>query len=169
MTEEHIKEKISLAYIRAVSAAAGFTCEIKQEDYGIDGSINYIRYFPERNSCRDCGIAIDFQAKSTVNAFFKNDELFYDLKIKNYLDLIDTNVGRQRILILYLLPPDSEEWINITPEMTILKKCAYWCSLRGQSQRNNEATVRIKIPTSQILTKDSLIQMMDVVKAGGWL
>lgn len=167
MVETHIKEELSVSYTKAVSASAGMTCDIRQRDYGIDGSINDVVYIPSRKGYRESGFAIDFQLKSTVTAEIVNDKVVYDLEIKNYKDLIETHVGRQRILILYILPEEKEDWVDISSERTVLKKCAYWCSLRGLQDVNNHSTVRIKIPVSQLLTKDELIRIMNIIKEGG--
>ncbi|WP_270853504.1 DUF4365 domain-containing protein [Roseburia hominis] len=166
MDETHIKEELSVSYVKAVSASAGMTCDIRDRDYGIDGSINDIVYRSSRKRYTESGFAIDFQLKSTVTAEIVNNKVVYDLEVKNYKDLIERNVGRQRILILYVLPEEENQWVSISSEKTVLKKCAYWCSLRGLQDVNNSARVRIKIPDSQLLTRDELIRIMNIVKKG---
>ena len=169
MTESHIKQELNISYIKAVSASAGMTCEIRGQDYGIDGSIHDIVYDKKRRSYRDSGFGIDFQLKATVNAHLKSGVFLYDLEVKNYLDLIKTDVGRSRILILYVLPRDKTEWVNVSHEETTMKKCAYWCSLRGFPEVDNYKTVRIKVPEKQLLTSTELGRLMNIVKGGGWL
>lgn len=169
MTEAHIKQELSISYMKAISASAGMTCEIRGIDYGIDGSIHDIVYDARRRAYRDSSFGIDFQLKSTVNAHLKNDTFLYDLESKNYLDLINMNVGRSRILILYVLPRDKMQWVEVSHTETIIKKCAYWCSLRGLPEVENTNTVRIKVPANQLLTSDELKRLMGIVKGGGWL
>jgi len=169
VVETHVKEELSVSYTKAVSASAGMTCDTRYRDYGIDGSINDIVYIPSRKKYRESGFAIDFQLKSTVTADIVDDKVIYDLEVKNYRDLIDSEVGRQRILILYVLPEEKNEWVVVSPEETVLKKCAYWCSLMGLQDVENTAKVRVKIPITQLLTSDELKRIMNIIKEGEFI
>lgn len=166
MFETHIKEELSKSFANVVSATAGVNCQFYDRDYGQDGSFEDVKYYKDRKSYRQTGFGIDFQLKSTVNATAKDGFYIYDLEMKNYLDLIETKVGRPRILILYILSKEKEEWLKVTNSETILKKCAYWCSLRGLPSVNNKKKVRIKIPESQLLTAEELKRLMETVKGG---
>lgn len=166
MTEAHIKEDISMAYIKQIAAYAGLSCSDENRDYGIDGYINDIEYSADRKRHWQTGFRIEFQLKSTINAKSKNGVILYDLEAKNYRDLISTYVGANRILILYIMPREREKWLEFTNEQTILKKCAVWCSLRGLPDIDNKKTVRIHIPENQILTSEELVKLMRCVKRG---
>lgn len=166
MFESHIKEELSKSYANAISAAAGISCQFYERDYGQDGAFEDVAYYEDRKAYRQTGFGIDFQLKATINAIAQNGGYSYDLEIKNYLDLIDTNVGRPRILVLYILPKEKGEWVKVTNSETLLKKCAYWCSLRGLPRVNNKEKVRIHIPESQLLTVEELKRLMENVKGG---
>lgn len=166
MFETHIKEELSKSFTKAVSAAAGINCQFYERDYGQDGVFEEVMYCAERKAYRQTGFGIDFQLKATINATAKNGFYIYDLEVKNYLDLIDTKVGKPRILILYVLPKDKEEWIKVTESETQLQKCAYWCSLRGHPYVNNRSKVRVTIPESQLFTIEELKRLMENVKEG---
>ena len=169
MTDEHIKEELSFAYTQAISAFAGMGCEQRRKDYGIDGSIKDIKYSTVRKRFAESGYSIDFQLKSTVNAKIKNGIILYDLEVKNYKDLIDTEVGTPRILILYCLPKEKDKWVEALNDELKLRKCAYWCSLRGLPDVNNKHRVRIKFSENQRFTSDELIRLMNLVKGGATL
>lgn len=169
MFETHIKEELSKSFANAVSAAAGISCNFYERDYGQDGSFEDIKYYCDRKAYRQTGFGIDFQLKATVNATAKDGFYIYDLEMKNYLDLIDTEVGRPRILILYILPREKGEWVKVTDSETTLKKCAYWCSLRGFPRVHNKGKVRVKIPENQLLSAQELKRLMESVKGGGVL
>nr|WP_308000292.1 DUF4365 domain-containing protein [uncultured Merdimonas sp.] len=166
MTDGHIKEELSFAYTQAISAYAGMGCEQRRRDYGIDGSINDIKYSNTRKRYAESGYSIDFQLKATVNAKIKNGIILYDLEIKNYKDLIETEIGTPRILILYCLPREKDEWVDVLNDELKLRKCAYWCSLRGLPDVNNKKKVRIKFPEEQRFTSEELIRLMSLVKGG---
>lgn len=169
MTEQHIKEELSFAYTQAISAYAGMKCEQRTKDYGIDGSIHDIKYYKARKRYGESGFSIDFQLKATVNAKIVRGIIKYDLEVKNYRDLIDTEVGNPRILILYCLPREKEEWVNILNDELKLRKCAYWCSLRGYPDVANKERIRIAFPDTQRFTTDELIRLMGLVKGGAAL
>jgi hypothetical protein len=167
--DSHIKEGLSKSYIMAVAHMAGYSYEIPHQDYGIDGTIREVQFrqLPDgKKRYHDTGFNIDFQLKASENFIVENGIIKYDLEAKNYNDLVDTEVGTQRILILFTLPKDRNEWLNINRENTVLKNCAWWCSLIGKPPTNNRSTVRITIPTKQLLTVEELQRIMGKVKRG---
>jgi len=165
MTEQHIKEQISRAYVRAIAARAGILMEECSVDYGVDGRFVDVDYDAEYGRYA-AGFGIDFQLKATKNIIPKGDKLIYDLEVKNYRDLIKTKVGTPRILIVYSMPRQMDEWITITDDDTTLRRCAWWCSLKGQGETNNKNKKRIILPVSQRLTPDELRRLINLVKEG---
>jgi len=168
MTEQHIKEQISKAYTKVVAAKAGIIYrDFGEMDYGMDGSFSDVEYSNGRYS--ESGFGIQFQLKATAHITPKDGRLIYDLEVKNYNDLIKNDVGMPRILILYVMPKDKSEWLIINSEYTILKKCAWWYSLKGSKITKNKNRVRIYIPDNQILTVQELKRLMNCVKEGAEL
>ena len=102
VTEAHIKEQISSAYAKAIAAQAGVIFrEYSSIDYGFDGKFSEVFYDEENKRYSESGFGIDVQIKATTNITSENGKLIYDLEVKNYRDLIKTNVGTPRILIVY--------------------------------------------------------------------
>lgn len=165
MTEEKIKEEFSKAYTIAVASKAGVNYSLPNYDCGVDGHFRGVGYDP-RIGEYDNGITIDYQLKSTINAPIINGELVYDLDVKNYRSLIRVDRMAPIILIVYSMPEQKDEWLNIDGEKTVLKKCAWWCSLRGRDDTDNEYKIRIKIPESQVLTPQTLKELIDRVGEG---
>lgn len=166
LPDTHIKERLSLSHIKALAANAGFMCQEYGEDFGMDGCICEVEYKAKRKAYRYTGFDLDFQLKATVNAIPKAGLFLYDLEVKNYLDLIDEEVGKERILILYILPRERDQWVEADSDKTTLKKAAYWCSLKGFPEVTNKEKVRIRIPEKNLLTSNVLIELMDKVKGG---
>ncbi|MEK5257589.1 DUF4365 domain-containing protein [Paenibacillus sp. FSL F4-0125] len=167
LTEEHIKEGLSKSYVSAIANKAGMNCEVngREFDYGIDGSLIDVKVMRGGRRC-ESGFKIDFQLKSTINVDLKEDEVIYSLSAKNYNDLVDEEVGTPRILILYYLPELPEEWVTVTEDNLIMKNCAWWCSLHGETPTTNTSSVNIRIPRNQILTVDEVSRLMALVKEG---
>lgn len=164
ITEEHIKEGLSRAYTIAVAHRAGMNYCSDTLDYGIDGTFRDV-IIRENRRCNG-GHSIDFQLKATVDVEIGGGYIIYDLESKNFNDLRETEIGTPRILILFVMPSDSTQWLNISDSGTILKNCAWWHSLKGLPPTQNTATKRIKIPINQILTVDALHTLMNKVKQG---
>ena len=170
MTEQDMKQQMSCAYAMAIAARAGIILrDYRGSDYGLDGKFSDVEYDPERKRYWETSFGIDFQLKASTNLKPKDGKVLYDLEVKNYRDLIKTKVGSPRILIVYYMPKSSEEWITVFDEEAILKRCAWWCSLKGQEDTDNKKTKRIALPISQRLTPDELRRLIDLVKEGAEL
>lgn len=169
MTEAHIKETISRAYVNAIAARVGMTVATSSLDYGFDGTIKDIEYDPLAKQYSETGFGIDFQLKATVNAAPKNGVVKYSLEVKNYRTLIKTRVGTPRILIVYSMPREENDWMSVGSDETAFRKCAWWCSLKGYPEVSNKERVTVEIPMSQQLTPDTLAELMKKVKGGAEL
>lgn len=167
ISEEHIKEGLSQAFAIAVAHKAGLNISTEWHDYGIDGTFKDVKRRGRRRV--NSGFNIEFQLKSTINASCKDGKISYDLEVKNYNDLVDETVRIPRILILFLLPQDSKEWIKVEDNKTIIQKCGWWYSLKGMKPSKNKKRKRIHIPIEQILTPNELRELMDKFKRDGEL
>lgn len=139
MTEAHTKELISKAYVNALAARVGMTVANSSLDYGFDGTFKDIEYDAATKEYGETGFGIDFQLKATINASPKNGVIKYSLEVKNYHKLIKTRVGTPRILIVYSMPREKDMWLTVNNEETLLRRCAWWCSLKGHPEVENIA------------------------------
>ena len=60
-------------------------------------------------------------------------------------------------------------WLTVNDNETLLRKCAWWCSLKGYPEVENKERVVIEIPLTQQLTPEALIKLMQKVKEGAAL
>lgn len=169
LTEEHIKEGLSKAFVSAIATKAGMNCAVREYDYGMDGTFIDVKIAKDGKRRIESGFKIDFQLKSTINIEIKEDKIVYPLDAKNYRDLIDEEVGTPRILILFYLPRDSDKWLKTTEEKLTLRHCAWWHSLKGEAYKTNSSTVTINIPRNQLFTVEALQRLMSIVRDGGIL
>jgi hypothetical protein len=164
ITEQHIKEGLSVAYVTALAHSSGLLLGGFSFDYGLDGNFSGVRKNGKRYASN--GFYLDFQLKASCNVDIYDDYIKYNLESKTYNDLVDTNVGTPRILILYKLPNKRSLWFNINESGIYLKECAWWCSLVGQKPTTNKQRISIKIPRSQVLTPKVLRELMNKVERG---
>ena len=168
ISEEHIKEGISAGYVKAIAHCAGFNIGKEDFDYGMDGTFSgvKVRMKDGKERLAPDGCKLDFQLKASINVDVEKDIVKYNLEVKNYNDLVDIEMCTPRILIVYKLPRDKKEWINVTENGTIFKDCAWWCYLSGQPETDNKEKIVIKIPRRQVFNQEALKELMKKVKKG---
>ena len=155
MPTNFIMEQLSWAYVRTVVYRAGWQVQPIEVDYrGIDGTI----------AAPVSGInKVDFQLKSTTDYTVRNDNIVYDLRVENYNQLVAED-GMPKILILFLMPNDPDEWLSCSVDELCLRKSAYWASLMGKPRSTNSTTARVEVPVDNLLSPDGLRAMFDAVR-----
>ena len=163
MSDNDRQEALSIAYVQAVAAVAGMTYSTRSKDTGIDLSLHEI----ERRNGRytETGWQLDLQAKSTTTVSARGETIGYDLKVRNYDDLIAT-AAIPRILVVLVLPPNESRWLRQDEKKLELRRCAYWLSLEDKPAVSNKSQVRVAIPRKQVFTPEALKLIMKRVKEG---
>ena len=162
LIQSHRQEGLSRAYIHAIASRCGLGCSFREFDYGIDLTVHSIQHKEQRYF--ESGFNLDIQAKSCTRPVFTPSEVSYDLEVKTYDDLRDSDVGCPRILVLMILPEDEVRWTEQSENHLILRQCAYWFSLRGWGPTSNTASIRLAIPRVNIFSMDSLRDIMDKIR-----
>jgi len=164
LTLNHRQEALSRAYIHAVAGKCGLSCSFREFDYGIDVTLHEITQRDSRYI--ESGFNLDIQAKSTINAVIEDAAIKYDLDVKNYEDLREIWVGTPRILVLLALPEPENEWASFSEDQLILRRCAYWASLKGREPTTNQESIRISVPRTNRFNAESLPQIMERLRQG---
>ncbi|OPY49353.1 MAG: hypothetical protein A4E49_03176 [Methanosaeta sp. PtaU1.Bin112] len=160
LTREHTQEDLSVAYISAVAAKAGFDCvPFGKHDYGVDLQIIPIEVGEDNRRYPD-GIPLLIQAKASQNFHIDENNILYDLKTRNYNILVKERKGYPYILVLYCMPANENNWLKVEDDSTILKHNGYWKSLLGEPESGNTQSVRIAIPREQKFTESALKSIM---------
>ncbi|MCR5497130.1 MAG: DUF4365 domain-containing protein [Paludibacteraceae bacterium] len=156
------QEDMSVAYLTALCAANGYTLMHEEHDNdGVDKTIK-CKDKPAEN-CLMKSPKLDVQLKSCFSKhirFNSNGDICYDLESKNYNVLVDNERITPIILIVLHMHDDENLWIEQTPDYLKITKCAYWISLVGEPSTNNSTTKTITIPASNVLSKDTLRNIM---------
>ena len=146
------EEALSRAYVAAVAAGAGYVTA--QMDFDRDGVDVQIRAGGLMRP------SLDIQLKATINLGAAVSGSFrYPLKRRNY-DLLREQTMIPRVLVLLALPTAKSDWMSVTPEQLVIRRCAYWVSLRGAPPSTNEATQTIYVPRNQMLSVAALTDVM---------
>lgn len=157
------KEEFSRAFVHAVATVAGYKIHTESvDDDSIDCGIKGNR----RDGTVRRAPQLDAQLKCTGTDDGSGDTLSFSLKMKNYDDLRDPDRHIPAILIVLCVPKDLSDWLTETPEQTVMKRVAYWRSLRGEPAVSNTSNKTIEIPRSSRFTVDALTSIMQRIGNG---
>lgn len=154
LTDADREEALSRAYVRAVAGFAGYT--VSEEDFDRDGIDLRIHAGGILNP------SIGLQLKATVNlGSVHSDGCYrYDLLVRNY-DRLIRPVQVPRYLVVLALPADEVDWLTVSSDELIMRRCAYWVSLSGKPESDNQASVRVRIPEANRFDPDALRQLLE--------
>jgi hypothetical protein len=163
LTDQNIQAELSYAYLHAVASRAGFSCEYRNrhlDGAGVDATIT-----EDGRKLADDSIltsfAVDIQLKATYRDLPQPDSrISYSLTIPHYDKLRLEEVASPRLLVLLRLPQDSEEWLRITGDALVAKRCAHWASLRGAPASENDKNQTVYVPRENLLTPRGLSDIM---------
>lgn len=77
-----------------------------------------------------------------------------------YDDLRNETLSIPRILVVLFLPKDADDWLSLDEDALIMRKCAYWVSLRGAEPSRNATGQTVYIPKYQRFDPDGLLDLM---------
>ena len=160
MTPNLQMEQLSLAYIRAVAASAGYQVTRPELDVdSVDGVLaSSTGHRPK----------IEFQAKATSRNLLRQDGIHFPLPVKNYKELRIDAIN-PRILIVLIMPQEPQEWINQTNDALCLRHCAYWKSLKEEPETDNDQSITVYVPLDNVFDSTQLTGMMQRIERTGAL
>ena len=158
MTLEQQKEQFSIAYVRAVAAAAGVNTYKHEVD---DDSID-IGFTTKITSGRPSRPRLEAQLKCSAVIPEKNGVFRYPLLLKNYNDLSGDDLI-PRVLIVLMVPPKLDEWLTQDADQMIMRKAAFWLDLTGLPESKNKKTVTVAVPKANLFSPNALLKLL---KAG---
>jgi len=156
LSDNDRKEALSLAYVAAIAAKVGY--DTARPNFDRDSIDLLIRagggMYPQ----------IGIQAKATAAPRWQDDGLHFQLGRKNYDDLRAKRTIPV-ILMVLALPTNETDWLSCSPEELVLRRNAWWLSLRGYHEIEGDSRVVI-LPKGQRLDPDALIELMCRAREG---
>lgn len=155
LSEPHIKERLSMAFVDAIAGRAGVNVARELHDYGVDGTFQSVVKTPL--GFAGSGFTVQFQLKATVNWTEEDDHIVYDLEAKAYANMrLRGRSAVPLVLIVMCLPRDHRLWLRHNRRALVLKNCCYWLWLPGGVIPANRSTVRVQLPRQNLLTTAAL-------------
>ncbi|WP_066967331.1 DUF4365 domain-containing protein [Rhizorhabdus dicambivorans] len=163
ITIQHTQECLCSAHIQALAGVAGVNLALGHcHDYGVDGQFDPVVIRGRRRITS--GFPLQFQAKATTRWSMDEGHVVYDLEAKTFDDMVTrTDDECTLLLVLLCLPKEQGDWHATASHSTVLKNCCYWHVLRGEPC-GGDTTKRIRIPEGQVLTPQSLLELMEAEK-----
>lgn len=159
----HMKERLSVAYVKAVIAKAGaISMGPDGIEYGTDVVARKVKVLPN-GKYSGTGWPLHCQLKATTTWIEKNQDIVYDLSVDAYNKLASWE-GSPCILVLFRLPKDSSEWLKLDENSLELRNCCYWTHLKG-TPSTNRSSVRITIPRNQLFSPKAVSNLLDKISA----
>ena len=154
------EEALSRAYVRAVAGFVGYV--VSETDFDRDGIDRHI------HAGGDFNPAIGLQLKATIGLGDVHPDGCYhynDLPAGNYDRLIRPS-QTPRYLVLLALPRDESEWLTVSVDDLIMRRCAYWVSLFGLPVSDNRRSVTVRIPAENLFTPEALPELLERSRRG---
>jgi hypothetical protein len=165
MDENTQKEMFSYAYVKAVASVAGYSVEEKSrpmDNAGIDLTVEMPGEIGEMLFPK-----FDAQVKCTsLPKIIHEKSINFPLPLKNYKTLINTKVYVPQLLIVVLVPKKVSDWIDISEESLIMRRCGYWVSLKGKPPTENTTNITVEIPRQNVLSPENLKYIMETISNG---
>lgn len=163
LTSQNIEAELSYAYLHAVASKAGFSCEYRNrhlDGAGVDATIAEDgRQLADDSTLTS--FAMDVQLKATYQELpQENGRFSFVLAVALYDKLRSAKVEAARVLVVLRLPPNADEWLQISEDALVAKRCAYWVSLRGADPSENKEAQTVHIPRQNVLSPVGLIDLM---------
>jgi len=158
MTREKRMEELNRAFVHAIASHADCTCEHTSVDIdSVDVTLKAAG-FAEPGCLRSP--ALEIQLKATTVAGADGDTFSIRIPRKNYEELrVETAIPR--LLVVLHLPENDAEWLELTAEHMISRKCAYWLNLLGKADiEGDQDRITVYMPRQQRFTPEALKGMM---------
>jgi hypothetical protein len=159
LSKPNIESELSYAYLHAVVSQAGMACQVTgrhQDCNGIDAEITAWGPFADGGYIQEIDLKVQLKATVKIPADDGTSLSYFLEGVDRYNDLRTAAVTSHRILVVLFLPSDSTQWVTQDISSLVLRKCAYWVSLRGAQDTTNGSGVTVKLPKNQIFNPDGL-------------
>lgn len=152
-----VESELSYAYLHAVAAKAGMSCQVTDrhaDKMGIDAIIR---------GCGEFGgvltdISLHVQLKATIKSTSTNAGKisFFINDLKQYDKYRRTTTNFPTILVVLFLPVDPDQWLVWTPQQLVLQRCAWWECLQGAPDSDNKSGQTVYLPEEQVFNPETL-------------
>jgi hypothetical protein len=155
----------SIAYVKAIVAAAGFNFSNPELDRNSD-DLHIEHLLADDFEPRYPRLIV--QVKCAYAHEIKKDNcIHYPLPVRNYNHLIKMRIEPRILVVVHVPNPTSEPWIECQNGHTIFRYKAYWLSLMGQNTTSNSDNITVKVPAENLFDVNAVKFLMEHMVAEG--
>ncbi len=168
LSENNIKSELSYAFLHAVAARAGLGCHATDrhtDGAGVDAVLRARERFDPASIYTDFTVEVQLKATS-VTPTLQGDRFSFWLKRDAYDKLRTGEASAPRLLVVLFLPEDPGEWLVLSEDALVAKRCAYWVSLHGAPE-GAETGCTVYLPRANVLDVVNLRQLMTLFSLEG--
>lgn len=156
------KESYQKGLVRAIAAASGASLGTPDPDPGIDFELTH---YSDAHLLEVA--ALQIQCKATKRQPGQNaSTLSVGMKRKRFEYLATANPSIHKILVLTSLPPDWNNWIGRTPNLTELRGTTYWVNL-ANAKASGISQTSVPVPLNQPFDDIVLCDLLARIGQGG--
>lgn len=158
LTDKNIEAELSYAYLHAVVSKAGAACREAnrvEDGNGIDAILTAWGPFEGARYRSEVSLNVQLKATTATPRDTGTHLSYYVAGESRVHDLRDEGVVVPRILVVLFLPSDASQWLEHKEEGLVLRRCAYWVSLRGSPLPTSGGSP-IYLPKGQMFSPESL-------------
>ncbi|MDK4265844.1 DUF4365 domain-containing protein [Corynebacterium accolens] len=155
------KEQLHRGVFKAMVAAAGCTYSVESVDQGNDIAVHH-----QINSFID-SLTINFQLKCTEGPITPSGKVVVKVSEKRYNDMRHEGKNAPFLLVAQHVVDDQDRWVDFSGDNSVFGVKNYWLNLTGAVPRNvSTGEVEVRVPTSQVLDDNQLIQLFAQARKG---
>jgi hypothetical protein len=87
-------------------------------------------------------------------------------RFAEFLASINLSSQVPRLLAVLELPTEEMDWLGVTAEKLVLRRCVFWASLAGLPETDNRESVTVSIPSANRFDIASLRILMEQSRTG---
>lgn len=159
LSENDVRCALSETYASAVSARAGYPCVFQPrlaDNLGIDARFEVVEEFGPTAILTSFSVVVQLKATSQNVRFDKAGRFRYEIDVKLYDRYRSVNSADLMLIILVILPGNSDRWVSLTAQALSIKGSAYWISPYGTAPTTNAETIRVSVYKKNRFTIESL-------------
>jgi hypothetical protein len=143
-TRGHIIEDLGFNHVERQVLLAGFTLQDIKNDYGYDG---FIQTFTPQGEIEQNTILIQLKSTDSIKTSKNGDCVLADLSIRD----LELWLSGQEVVVLILFDANKE--------LAYFVEMSDYFEKNSESLRNIRKFVRLYIPTKNLLTKNSVLEL----------
>jgi len=165
-----IESELSYVYLNAVASLAGMSCKLgsrHDDNRGIDAMVTAWLSPSEPAALTEVSFNVQLKATVTTPADDGSHLSYFLKEVSRYNDLRAATIAVPRILVVLFLPSEATDWLAHSVDDLVMRRCAYWVTLRGAPEVMTMSGTTVKLPKAQVLSPEGITALAECLSRRG--